>query len=149
MGGSEAVDAVGEGLQPAAEARGHLRHALEELDLETLDVAQSSSSRHTRAVIARSREALGLLLAATLRDPQRTPIRTTRELCERINQRLPALGYDQHCAIDGPHEQLDVVRAWLPTSWLPGSDNTGAGRARNCSMAKCPPVRVNASCCRI
>ncbi len=52
-------------------------------------------------------------LAQVLRDTQRAPINTTKELCALINTRLPALGYDQHCALDGPHEQLNVVNTWL------------------------------------
>ncbi|MBC7843949.1 MAG: CHAT domain-containing protein [Gemmatimonadaceae bacterium] len=53
------------------EARGQLLHALDELNDETLEVAQTSSQRHMRTVVAHAREVLHLLAAATLLDTQR------------------------------------------------------------------------------
>jgi metacaspase-1 len=57
-------------------------------------------------------------LSQVLRDPRRAPIGAAQDLCNLINNRLPALGYNQHCAVDGPSEQLSVVNSWLrpPTS---------------------------------
>jgi len=53
------------------------------------------------------------VLSQVLRDDKRQPIKTTKQLSELINSPLPALGYEQHCAIDGPKQQLDLVGNWL------------------------------------
>ena len=52
-------------------------------------------------------------LSQVLRDPNHVAIETTKGLCDLINTRLPALGYEQHCAIDGPEKQLDEVGKWI------------------------------------
>jgi hypothetical protein len=52
-------------------------------------------------------------LSQVLRDDKRKPIKTTITLSDLINTRLPALGYDQHCAIDGPKQRLDLVWSWV------------------------------------
>jgi hypothetical protein len=52
-------------------------------------------------------------LSQVLRDKHRRPVNTLQDLCDQVNDRLPALGYDQHCAIEGPTPQLDAVGAWV------------------------------------
>ena len=58
-------------------------------------------------------------LSQVLRDPQRERINTVSDLCEQIDQRLPALGYDQHCAHDGPSAQLNDVARWIADVYVP------------------------------
>jgi hypothetical protein len=60
-------------------------------------------------------------LSQVLRDESGGAVSTMKDLCDRINKRLPALGYAQHCAIDGPGAQLDVVGSWLRPRQKPRS----------------------------
>ena len=52
-------------------------------------------------------------LSQVLRDATRAKIKTTKDLCNQINTRLPVLGYQQHCVPDGPPKQLTEVGRWI------------------------------------
>jgi metacaspase-1 len=52
-------------------------------------------------------------LSQVLRDAKRAKIKTAKDLCNQINARLPALGYQQHCVPDGPSKQLVEVGKWI------------------------------------
>jgi len=87
-----------------------------ELDWEPaiLMVRRAEELEHEyRDVGGHSCGALKGALSQVLRDGNLKLIKTTKPLRELINSRLPSPGYEQHCAIDWPKQQLDVLGSRL------------------------------------